>query len=92
MSICSNIRVTVLGVGYWGPNLVRNVASHPQAELVGTSDTTSEALERMAAQYPRVPLFERLDDTLAESPAEAVVIAAPSGLHYEHASLACTSL
>jgi len=80
--------VAVLGAGYWGPNLIRNIAAHPDAELVGICDNNPEALQRMAEQYPHVPLFERFEDVLAQSQAEAIVIATPSALHYEHAKRA----
>lgn len=84
---CSKVRIAVLGAGYWGPNLIRNIAAHPHAELAAICDTDSAALERMAEQHPGVPLLEHLTDMLAEFQAEAVVIATPSGLHYEHVKL-----
>ena len=87
MSEQKRVEIAVLGAGYWGPNLIRNVAAHPDAELVGICDANPAALKHIAEQYPHVPLFERFDDMLAQSHAEAIVIATPAALHYEHAKL-----
>ncbi len=80
----NKVRIVVAGAGYWGPNLIRNVATNPDAELVAVCDTDAKALQRVANQYPTVAQFTSLDDMLAEPNIDAVIIATPSGLHYEH--------
>jgi predicted dehydrogenase len=48
----SDVRVAVAGLGYWGPNLARNLASIPGCELAWLCDASDQALERMGAMFP----------------------------------------
>ena len=79
------LRVAVVGAGHWGPNLMRNVAANPEAELAAVCDTDPAALQRVVGKHPGVAQFRSLDEVLAQPSIEAVVIATPSGLHFEHA-------
>ncbi len=79
------VRIAQIGCGYWGPNLIRNVAANPKAELIAICDVDPTALQRMTDKYPSVAQFTSLDEVLAQSSIDAVVIATPSGLHYQHA-------
>ena len=76
----------VVGCGYWGKNLVRNMAE--LGALAAVSDVDSDRSAQMAAQ------FETKSLTLSElwqSDIPAVAIAAPAALHYELACKALTS-
>jgi len=42
------VRVAVVGVGYWGPNLVRNLFELPDAVVVSVCDSDVDALERIS--------------------------------------------
>lgn len=75
------MRVGVIGCGYWGPHLVRNLHEIPQAELVAVSDLRPERLARVAARYPGIQLFRDHQDLLATG-VEAVVVASPIHTHY----------
>ena len=77
--------IAVIGAGHWGPNLMRNVAANPQAELAAICDVDPAALQRVAGNYPGVAQLRSLDEMLAQPVIDAVVIATPSGLHFEHA-------
>ena len=79
-----DLSIAVVGAGYWGPNLMRNVASNSGAKLVAICDADPTALERMAAKHPGVAQFGSLDEVLAQPSVDAMVIATPSGLHFEH--------
>ncbi|MEA2160828.1 MAG: hypothetical protein QOD66_3208, partial [Solirubrobacteraceae bacterium] len=46
------VRVGVVGLGYWGPNLARNFASLPGCELAWACDADPQARERIAARFP----------------------------------------
>ena len=48
------VRVAVVGLGYWGPNLVRNLHELPDAELVTVCDLRADALESVKRRYPAV--------------------------------------
>ena len=48
------VRVAVVGLGYWGPNLVRNLNELANADLVAVCDTNPATLERLGKRYPGV--------------------------------------
>ncbi len=79
------VSIGVAGAGYWGPNLIRNVAGNPEAELAAICDVDTTALEREAGKYPGVAQFRSLDEMLSQPTIDAVMIATPSGLHFENA-------
>jgi predicted dehydrogenase len=77
------IRVGVIGCGYWGPNLVRNFARHPHAQVHAVCDTRYERATRTGAEY-RVPtITDQADEVLRAPDIDLVVIATPTFTHYE---------
>lgn len=83
------IRVGVVGLGYWGPNLMRALNGLDGCELVWCCDTDSEARARFARHYPTTRFTSTLDDLLADSTLDAVVLATPV---HTHAALADRAL
>ena len=51
-SCAAPVRVAVVGLGYWGPNLVRNLHELPEAEVVAVCDMSEQALDTIARRYP----------------------------------------
>ena len=78
-------RVGVIGCGYWGPQLVRNLHEMPNVELVAVADSKPERLQNIGARYPEVSLFGSHTELL-ESDVEAVVISTPIHTHHAIAS------
>jgi len=76
------VRIAVVGLGYWGPNLVRNIQESPCAELVAVCDRRAEALDKLARRYPAARTTASFDDVLAADDVEAVVIATPVATHH----------
>jgi predicted dehydrogenase len=76
------VRVAVIGLGYWGPNLARNLQEHPGAELAAICDRREDALHRIGRRYPAVATTRDLEEVLASDDVEAVVIATPVSSHY----------
>jgi len=74
-------RVGVIGCGYWGPHLVRNLHDMGESELHAVSDARPERLEYVASRYPGVRLFTDHRELL-ESDVDAVVVATPIHTHY----------
>ncbi|MCC6176366.1 MAG: Gfo/Idh/MocA family oxidoreductase [Chloroflexi bacterium] len=81
------VRVGVVGLGYWGPKLVRNLAETPDAELSWVVDLDDSRLARIRVQYPTTRVTDDYFEMLA-SDVEAVVIATPIRTHYELARAA----
>lgn len=77
------VKTLMLGHGYWGPNLLRNLAGNAKCELVGLCDVREEARAKAATIYAGLATFADYDDALASAGADAVVVATPSGLHVE---------
>jgi predicted dehydrogenase len=73
-------RVAVAGLGYWGPNLVRNFDD--LADLAWLVDLDEQLLERFGSRYPNARVTTDLDDVLADDSVDAVVVATPVPTHY----------
>jgi predicted dehydrogenase len=78
----ARVKVGVIGCGYWGPQLIRNFATLPQATLVGVADRDPERLAYVRTQYPSVRRFKDHRDLL-NSDVDAVVIATPIHTHFQ---------
>jgi predicted dehydrogenase len=72
--------VGVVGLNYWGPNLVRNFDD--LAELTWVCDLDRTQLDHLSARYPKARATTSFDDLLADDALEAVVIATPVPTHY----------
>jgi predicted dehydrogenase len=81
------VRIGVVGLGYWGPNLVRNLYELPGAELVAVCDSRREAMDAIRRRYPGVQRTSSFADFLDLS-VEAVVVATPVATHFELAAAA----
>ncbi len=77
------VRIGVVGVGYWGPNLVRNFFELPSAEVVRICDTRSGPLKAVQARYPGLQRTMRFEDLVEDRSIEAIAIATPVSTHYE---------
>lgn len=77
------INIAVVGSGYWGPNLIRNVASLPDAALHTVCDLNPKALATNAQRYPGVKTTPNLADVLADPDVHGIVLATPAHLHAE---------
>jgi predicted dehydrogenase len=82
------VRVAVVGLGYWGPNLVRNLHEHPNAELVAVCDRQEDALAKTARRYPSLKMTTEFQDILDADDIEAVAIATPVSTHHRLAAAA----
>ncbi len=72
--------IGVVGLNYWGPNLVRNF--NDLANLTWLCDLDEQQLKQMAARYPHAQMTTNFDDLLADTALDAIVIATPVPTHY----------
>jgi predicted dehydrogenase len=77
------VGVAVIGAGYWGPNLVRNVQATPQFRLTALCDLDLERAKKVLGQYSTVRATSSLAEVLDDPEVEAVAIATPAGTHLE---------
>jgi len=77
------IRVAILGYGYWGPNLTRNVAANAACRLVAIADPRMECLADAQQRYPGIEICQHSKDLLSRKDIDAFVIATPPRSHFE---------
>ncbi len=77
------VRVGVVGLGYWGPNLARNLAAIPGCELRWLCDSSQAARERLGASFPAARTTDDLGELLADPELDAIVLATPVPTHAE---------
>jgi predicted dehydrogenase len=70
----------VVGLGYWGPNLVRNFDE--LAELGWLCDLDGPLRDRFAVRYPNAKVTASYEDLLADDTLDAIVVATPVPTHY----------
>ena len=75
----SSVRVGLVGLGYWGPNLARNF-DH-LADLTWLCDFDEELRASFAGRYPRATVTTDFAEMLADAELDAVVIATPDPTH-----------
>ncbi|MGD9854409.1 MAG: Gfo/Idh/MocA family protein, partial [Planctomycetaceae bacterium] len=85
------IRIGVIGLGYWGPNLVRCFSELSDCKVTLVCDRDVERLVRLTDRFPGIRPTESVDDVLAGDMVDAVVVATPTRTHYEIAARALDS-
>ena len=82
------LRLGLVGLGLWGPNLARNFDDLPDADLVWLCDEDADKLERYGARHPAARTTLRFGDLLEDAELDAVVVATPAVTHFDLASQA----
>jgi predicted dehydrogenase len=80
-SVTGRMGVAVVGAGYWGPNLVRNLAASPRFRLRWVCDLDEDRARRVGGYYGGVRTTPRLEDVLDDPEVTAVVVATPAATH-----------
>jgi len=75
------LRVAVVGLGYWGPNLARNFAALPESELTWCCDASESIRARYAPAFPGARFTGDLGEVLDDEALDAVVLATPVPTH-----------
>jgi predicted dehydrogenase len=78
----SRIGTLVVGYGYWGPNLVRNVVERPELRLMGLCELDESRIADFRRRHPAVWVDRELETALSDPRVEAVVIATPPSTHH----------
>jgi predicted dehydrogenase len=74
-------RLGLVGLGYWGPNLARNLGD--LGELRWLCDASPDALDRYGDRYPEARTTTSYEELLGDPELEAIVVATPAITHYE---------
>src|SRR6187200_783136 len=76
------VNVAVVGLGYWGPNLLRAAGELNNLEVTTLCDLDAERLAQYGRLQPQARLTQRFDEVLADDSVDAVVIATPIATHH----------
>jgi len=82
------LRVGVVGLGYWGPNIVRVLHDLGETEVAWVCDLREESLGRLTRRYPVVRATTDYERILADDTVDALVIATPVRTHHTLAAAA----
>ncbi|MDO8658531.1 MAG: Gfo/Idh/MocA family oxidoreductase [Candidatus Levybacteria bacterium] len=83
-----NIKVAVVGYGYWGPNLVRNFSELEEVKLSACCDLRQERLNIVKRKYSQIYVTTKFEEILNDKTIDAVIIATPLSFHYRLAKQA----
>jgi len=82
MNLDHAIETLMVGYGYWGPNIARNLSERPEFRLAGLCERDEARIEEFRRKSPGVPVERDLDTALEDPSLEAVAIATPPHTHY----------
>jgi len=77
------IRIAVVGFGYWGPNLARNLLIPDRSELVAICDTDPKQTHLAGTLYPNVRISRSAEETIEATDVDAIALATPAQSHFE---------
>src|SRR5687767_4812140 len=82
------IRFGIIGYGYWGPNVVRNLRSLHSTKVVAVCDKNAGALERARQTYPDIHCTPDCSELLSSPDIDAIAVITPVWTHFELAKKA----
>jgi predicted dehydrogenase len=88
MNARGDLRAAVVGLGYWGPNLLRNLHDLEGVEVRYACDLNLDSLSKAKRRYPAMSTTTSFDEVLDDATVDMVLIATPVGTHFELASAA----
>jgi len=77
------IKFGVIGYGYWGPNVVRNLHNLEGSEVVMVCDKSSNSRNRVQKTYPAIKVCGETSELFSSTEIDAVAIVTPVWNHYE---------
>jgi predicted dehydrogenase len=77
------LKLAAVGLGYWGPNLARNLDELESAELSWICDRDEARLARYGARFPDARKTTSYEEMIADPELDAVAIATPVVTHFE---------
>ncbi len=85
------ISVAIIGIGYWGPNIIRNFYANPNTNVVKCCDLKSERLDHIKSIYPSLITTTDYNDLIKDNNIDLIAICTPVNTHFELAKKALLS-
>jgi predicted dehydrogenase len=82
------IKFGVVGFGYWGPNVVRNLASLEGVQVVSVADKSATARRRIQKAYPAIRVTDDSSELITAPDVDAIAVVTPVWTHFEIAKAA----
>lgn len=73
----------VIGYGYWGPNIVRNLASLDGSQVVGIAEISDKARARAQKAYPGIRITADANELITSTEVDAIAVISPVWTHFE---------
>lgn len=77
------LRFGVIGYGYWGPNIVRNLRGLEGCQVVGICDQSPTARKRIQSANPGIPVYSDHNELIRSVDVDAIAVITPVWTHYE---------
>jgi len=77
------LKFGVIGYGYWGPNIVRNLRNLDGCQVVGVCDLSAAARKRIQHAHPGIPMYADANELLISPEVDAIAVITPVWTHYE---------
>ena len=77
------LHIAQIGVGYWGPNLLRNLAANKRCVVSKVVEISPERRDYVRSFYPSIQAVERFEEVFQDPAIDAIVIATPVATHFE---------
>lgn len=77
------LKFGVIGFGYWGPNIVRNLRALEGCQVVGICDQAPGARKRIQAAHPGIPVHSDARELTESAEVDAIAVITPVWTHYE---------
>lgn len=76
------IKVGVVGVGYWGPNIIRNLNQIPTCDMAICCDMDEKRLAHMNRLYPGMKTTANYEDLIGDTSIDAIAVCTHVSGHY----------
>ncbi|MCX5855683.1 MAG: Gfo/Idh/MocA family oxidoreductase [Deltaproteobacteria bacterium] len=77
------VKIAQIGVGYWGPNLLRNLMANQRCEVTAAVDISAERRHYVQRLYPAIRITGNVNEALDDAETDAVVISTPVATHFD---------
>jgi len=77
------VKFGVIGYGYWGPNVVRNLVGLEGSQVVAIADMSPAARTRAQKAYPGIRVTAEAEELLSSTEIDAIAVVTPVWTHYE---------
>ena len=78
----------VIGFGYWGPNIVRNLVALDDSEVISIAELNPAARRAAQSAYPGIYITSSASEIITSTKIDAIAVVTPVWTHYQLAKAA----